>query len=135
MDYRLLVVAGDNQDLHNLKQHLGDDVAVTQVTSANEALWEVRSTPPHAIIADMTLPDMSGLDLAEILPNFGVSTRVVLVSRTDGSISAASRCTPDSRRRWRQPASRPSAAIQSKNLSPWPCERQFASVMKSSISR
>jgi DNA-binding NarL/FixJ family response regulator len=83
MAYRLLVVAGDNPDLHNLKQHLGDDVTISQVTSANEALWEVRSTPPHAIVADMTLPDMSGLDLAEILPNFGVSTRVVLVSRSD----------------------------------------------------
>ena len=83
MAYRLLVVASDNPDLRDLRQHLGDDVTVSLVTSANEALWEVRSAPPHAIVADMVLPDMSGLDMAEILPNFGVSTRVVLVSRAN----------------------------------------------------
>ncbi|MBC8074821.1 MAG: response regulator, partial [Chloroflexales bacterium] len=87
MAYRLLVVAGENPDLQNLKQHLGDDVSIVQVTSANEALWEVRSTPPHAIVADMILPDMSGLDMAEILPNFGVSTRVVLLSRANDDVA------------------------------------------------
>ncbi len=64
-----------------LQGQLADDVEVQVLDSANDALWEVRNAPPEAIVADIHLPGMSGLDLAEILPNFGVPTRVVLWSR------------------------------------------------------
>jgi DNA-binding NarL/FixJ family response regulator len=80
MAYRLLVVPGDNQALRALQGQMADDVVVQVLDSANDALWEVRNTPPEAIIANIHLPGMSGLDLAEILPNFGVTTRVVLWS-------------------------------------------------------
>lgn len=82
MGYRLLVVTGSNELLQALPGQLGADVEVKLVEMANDALWEVRSDPPHAIVADLDLPDMSGLDLAEILPNFDVVTRVLLVSPT-----------------------------------------------------
>src|SRR5262245_24868550 len=85
MAYRLLVVAGANEALQALRGQLGEDIAITTVDSANEALWEVRSDPPQVIIADVDLPDMSGLDMAGILPNFGISTRVVLWSRSENS--------------------------------------------------
>jgi CheY-like chemotaxis protein len=81
MAYRLLIVPGDNEDLRALPGQLGDDVEVQILDSANDALWEVRNSPPEVIVADVELPGMSGLDLAEILPNFGVPTRVVLWSR------------------------------------------------------
>jgi DNA-binding NarL/FixJ family response regulator len=81
MAYRLLIVPGDNQELRALSGQLGDDVEVQILDSANDALWEVRNSPPEVIVADVELPGMSGLDLAEILPNFGVPTRVVLWSR------------------------------------------------------
>jgi len=81
MAYRLLIIPGDNADLRALSGQLGDDVEVQVLDSANDALWEVRNSPPEAIVADMELPGMSGMDLAEILPNFGVPTRVVLWSR------------------------------------------------------
>jgi len=81
MAYRLLIIPGDNADLRALSGQLAEDVEVQVLDSANDALWEVRNSPPEAIVADMELPGMSGMDLAEILPNFGVPTRVVLWSR------------------------------------------------------
>jgi len=81
MAYRLLIIPGDNADLRALSGQLAEDVEVQILDSANDALWEVRNSPPAAIVADMELPGMSGMDLAEILPNFGVPTRVVLWSR------------------------------------------------------
>ena len=81
MAYRLLIVPGDNEELRALPGQLADDVEVRVLDTANDALWEVRNSPPEVIVADMELPGMSGMDLAEILPNFGVPTRVVLWSR------------------------------------------------------
>src|SRR5689334_9202884 len=81
MAYRLLIVPGDNEALRALQGQLADDVEVRVLDTANDALWEVRNSPPEVIVADVHLPGMSGLDLAEILPNFGVPTKVVLWSR------------------------------------------------------
>ena len=89
MAYRLLIIPGDNADLRALSGQLDDDVEVQILDSANDALWEVRNSPPAAIVADMELPGMSGMDLAEILPNFGVPTRVVLWSRALDQKAAA----------------------------------------------
>lgn len=81
MAYRLLILPGDNEELRALPAQLATDIEARVLESANDALWEVRNAPPEAIVADLELPGMSGLDLAEILPNFGVPTRVVLWSR------------------------------------------------------
>lgn len=83
MAHRLLVVTGGDDILQALPGQLGDDLDITMVESANEALWEMRDTPPQAILANLTLPDMSGLDLADILPNFDASTKIVLWSREE----------------------------------------------------
>ncbi|HNP86458.1 MAG TPA: response regulator [Kouleothrix sp.] len=88
MAYRLLIVPGENEELRALPSQLADDVEARILDSANDALWEVRNSPPEAIIADVDLPGMSGLDLAEILPNFGVPTRVLLWSRLPNSRAA-----------------------------------------------
>lgn len=82
MAYRLLVVPGDSEELRAIQGQLGQDVEVQVLESANDALWEVRNTPPEVIIANVNLPGMTGLDMAEILPNFGVITKVVLWSRS-----------------------------------------------------
>src|SRR5690242_10480113 len=81
MAYRLLVVPGDSEALRALPGQLAGDVVVQVLDSANDALWEVRNAPPEVIVANVHLPGMSGMDLAEILPNFGVPTKVVLWSR------------------------------------------------------
>ncbi len=80
MTHRLLVIAGKNEALRALPGQLGDDIEVRVLDSVNDALWEVRSAPPEAIIADLNLPEMSGLELAEILPGFAVPTRMLLYS-------------------------------------------------------
>ena len=53
MAYRLLIIPGDNADLRALSGQLADDVEVQVLDSANDALWEVRYSPPEAIVADM----------------------------------------------------------------------------------
>jgi DNA-binding NarL/FixJ family response regulator len=83
MTYRIVVVAGENQALRALTEQLGDNVQVKMIESANEALWEVRSDPPEVIIADLDLSEMSGLEMAEILPNFDVPTKIVIWSRSE----------------------------------------------------
>lgn len=81
MAYRLLVVPGDSDELRTLPGQFSGDVEVQVLDTANDALWEVRNTPPGVIIANVQLPGMSGVEMAEILPNFGVPTRLVLWSR------------------------------------------------------
>jgi predicted regulator of Ras-like GTPase activity (Roadblock/LC7/MglB family) len=46
--------------------------------SANHALWQARQTPPRVVLAGLQLDDMSGVELAEILPNFAPNTRILL---------------------------------------------------------
>jgi len=75
-----MVVAAASAALRNLPEQLGDTVSVQLFSSADEALWEMRTNPPEALIAELELPGMSGLELAEIVPNFDVPTRVVLYS-------------------------------------------------------
>lgn len=86
MSYRLMVVAVASPTLRNLPQHLGDTVSVQLFESADEALWEMRTNPPEVLIAEVDLPGMSGIELAEIIPNFEVPTRVVLYSPADESV-------------------------------------------------
>lgn len=81
MTYRLVVVPGDSNELRALQGRFADAVEVQTLDTANDALWEVRNDPPGVIIANVDLPGMSGIDLAEILPNFGAPTRLVLWSR------------------------------------------------------
>jgi DNA-binding NarL/FixJ family response regulator len=80
MTYRLVVVAVESGPLLALPDELGDAVDVQVFQSANDALWELRANPPEAVIADIDLPGMTGLELAEIVPNFELSTRVLLWS-------------------------------------------------------
>lgn len=89
MTYRLMVVAAASETLLSLPTQLGDGVAVQLFSSADEALWEMRTNPPEALIAEVDLPGMSGLELAEIVPNFEVPTRVLLYSPGDESARAA----------------------------------------------
>jgi CheY-like chemotaxis protein len=78
MSYQLMVVAGNNELLRAIPQHMGDGVEVHLFDSANDALWNIHENPPDALIAEIDLPGMSGIELAEIIPNFELPTRVVL---------------------------------------------------------
>ncbi len=87
MAYRLMVIPGSSEVLSTLPEQLGPDVEVKLLESANDALWEVRSAPPEALIADVDLPDMNGLEMAEILSSFDVPTRVLLYSRAQNAMA------------------------------------------------
>lgn len=82
MAYNLMIIPGESDSLRAIPELMGDSAQVQIIDDANSALWEVRSTPPDVVLANIDLPGMSGLDLAEIIPNFGLSTRVVLWSAT-----------------------------------------------------
>jgi CheY-like chemotaxis protein len=81
MANRLMVIPGDSADLRALPSQMSGEFEVQLLENANDALWEVRMIAPDVIVANVDLAGMSGLDLAEILPNFGVVTRVVLWSQ------------------------------------------------------
>jgi DNA-binding NarL/FixJ family response regulator len=83
MTYRIVVVAGEYEALRALASQLGEGIEVSFIESANEALWEVRSNPPHVILAALDLTEMTGLEIAEILPNFDVPTRIVICSQQE----------------------------------------------------
>jgi DNA-binding response OmpR family regulator len=54
--------------------------AVDSVASAQQALQAVRHAEPHAIVLDMMMPDMNGLDAIRALRAGGAKSKIVAVS-------------------------------------------------------
>ncbi|WP_322488094.1 response regulator [Chloroflexus sp.] len=75
---RIVVVARANPILRNLPAAMAGDATVQIFDSANDALWAISTEPPDLVLSELELDEMSGLDLAEIVPNFDPHTRVVL---------------------------------------------------------
>ncbi|MFD3163491.1 response regulator [Herpetosiphon sp. NSE202] len=82
MGYRVFVVAGDNTVLQSLSTAVTGEIELSMLQSSNEALWELQQIAPDVLIADYDLPGFSGLDLADLVPNFAPDTRVILVARS-----------------------------------------------------
>uniref|UniRef100_UPI002ACDB191 response regulator n=1 Tax=Chloroflexus sp. TaxID=1904827 RepID=UPI002ACDB191 len=80
MTYRIVVVARANPILRSLPAAMAGDATVQIFDSANDALWAISTEPPDLVLSELELDEMSGLDLAEIVPNFDPHTRVVLWS-------------------------------------------------------
>jgi DNA-binding NarL/FixJ family response regulator len=78
MTYRIVVVARANPVLRSLSGALSGDAEVQIFESANDALWSISTEPPDVVLSEIELDEMSGLDLAEIVPNFDPQTRVIL---------------------------------------------------------
>lgn len=89
MSHRLLLVAAEHAPLRTLVNALGNELQLQIFSSPNEALWAVRKQPPDLILAELDLPEFSGLELAEILPNFEASTRMLLYSSSNGQLDRA----------------------------------------------
>jgi CheY-like chemotaxis protein/CHASE3 domain sensor protein len=63
---RVLVVEDDARQRESIRELLGnDEVQVTGVASANEALLELEATTYDCMVVDFNLPDFSGHDLLE----------------------------------------------------------------------
>lgn len=60
---RLLLVEDDEIDREAVRRLLGAGYVVVDVATGHDALKEVASTPPDAVLLDFRLPDMEGLDL------------------------------------------------------------------------
>lgn len=78
MTYRIVVVARANPTLRGLPEALAGDAEVQMFTSANDALWSISTEPPDLVLSEIDLDEMSGLDLADIVPNFDPNTRILL---------------------------------------------------------
>jgi CheY-like chemotaxis protein/CHASE3 domain sensor protein len=65
---RVLVVEDDARQRESIRQLLAnDDVQITGVASANEALRELKETTFDCMVVDFNLPDFSGYDLLQKL--------------------------------------------------------------------
>jgi CheY-like chemotaxis protein/signal transduction histidine kinase len=63
---RVLIVEDDARQRESVRQLLGnDDVQITAVASAGEALAHLKDTTFDCMVVDLNLPDLSGYDLLE----------------------------------------------------------------------
>jgi DNA-binding LytR/AlgR family response regulator len=79
----VLVVDDERPALDELAFLLGRDERVGQVRrcdSATEALRVLRDEPVDAVLVDIAMPGLSGLELAEVLARFKEPPRVVFVT-------------------------------------------------------
>ncbi|MDP9313582.1 MAG: hypothetical protein M3R24_22320 [Chloroflexota bacterium] len=77
----IMIVPGKNVVLHYVARQMEGLGDVMVLGTANDALWQSRQTPPRIVLADVQLDDMSGAELAEILPNFAPNTRILICGR------------------------------------------------------
>jgi DNA-binding NarL/FixJ family response regulator/predicted regulator of Ras-like GTPase activity (Roadblock/LC7/MglB family) len=70
---------GTASALHTQVELWGNVVDWTVATSANEALWEVRGSPYDLVLAPWQLPEMTGIEFAEVVLALSPATKVVLV--------------------------------------------------------
>jgi CheY-like chemotaxis protein len=64
---------------------------VVEASSAGEAVWAVRDTPPDVLALDLSLPDRDGLEVAAAVRRGGYTGTVLVVSsdRSDAILAAA----------------------------------------------
>lgn len=65
--------------LRGILQELGEEV-VGEASSGNEALRMVKEYRPDVVTLDITLPDMSGLELLKKIKEISSSTQVVMIT-------------------------------------------------------
>lgn len=84
----IMIAPGKNQVLQYIARQMNGLGDVVVLASANELLWRARQTPPRIVLTDVQLDDMSGAELAEILPNFAPSTRILICGQPQPTIVA-----------------------------------------------
>ncbi len=82
MARRVLIVAGREGYPPALQAQIelwGDSLDFTLAASGNEALWEIRGSPYDLVLAPAQLPEMAGMEFAEVVQALSPATKVVLV--------------------------------------------------------
>jgi CheY-like chemotaxis protein len=82
MAKRVLAVAGREGIAPALQVQIelwGDSLEFTLAASGNEALWEIRGSPYDLVLAPWQLPEMNGMEFAEVVQALSPATKVVLI--------------------------------------------------------
>ncbi len=82
MARRVLIVAGREGYAPALQAQIelwGDSLDFVLAASGNEALWEIRGSPYDLVLAPAQLPEMAGMEFAEVVQALSPATKVVLV--------------------------------------------------------
>lgn len=87
-DAPIMIAPGKNQVLHYIARQMEGLADVQVLGSANQLLWQARQTPPRLVLTDVQLEDMSGAELAEILPNFAPNTRILVCGQSQPTVVA-----------------------------------------------
>lgn len=82
----MMIVPGKNPVLNYIARQMDGIADVLMFSSASNVLWQAQQTPPRVVIADVQLDDMSGAELAEILPNFAPNTRVLICGQATAAM-------------------------------------------------
>ena len=90
---RLLVVDDYEANLSGLRAFLQTDYDVVTTTSGSEAIRMAKDAPPDAVLLDVVMPDISGLDVCAELKQ-GAATRLIPIVLMSGQ-----RRSPDAHRR------------------------------------
>ena len=83
MAKRVLVVSGREGVAPALQMQIelwGDALEFALAASGNEALWEIRGSPYDMVLAPWQLPEMTGMEFAEVVQALSPATKVVLVA-------------------------------------------------------
>ncbi len=82
MARRVLIVAGREGYAPALQAQIelwGGSLDFVLAASGNEALWEIRGSPYDLVLAPAQLPEMAGMEFAEVVQALSPATKVVLV--------------------------------------------------------
>jgi DNA-binding response OmpR family regulator len=81
MDAELLLVEDDDGIAAPLARTLSrEGYVVNRVTTGNDALLQVRRTPPDMVVLDLGLPDMDGLDVCRALRSDGFEAPILILT-------------------------------------------------------
>ncbi len=84
----IMIVPGKNVVLNYIARQMDGLGDVAVLGSANDVLWQARQTPPRIVLADVQLDDMSGAELAEILPNFAPQSRILICGQAAPEVAS-----------------------------------------------
>jgi len=82
MAKRVLAVAGREGVAPALQVQIelwGDSLEFSLAASGNEALWEIRGSPYDLVLSPWQLPEMNGMEFAEVVQALSPATKVVLI--------------------------------------------------------
>lgn len=82
MAKRVLVVSSQEGFAPVLQMQIelwGGILDFTLAASANEALWEVRGSPYELVLAPWQLPEMTGIEFAEVVQALSPASRLILI--------------------------------------------------------